>query len=198
MIAWDERAELYGIDSRIVFFDPAAARAEASVQRRALPFMDTSAVETLAVEGDRLNLRFGGIVAQADGLFAYKDGLISLEYKTRGGRQISRGSWRHEVRCKDMLQCAMAGYVAAQSYRKLVACILRYDNAALMLTPKPEVVEAVLALVPMATSYYAETRDVAVSKLAAFAENRVRDRFGDVPRESHAHGQKAHEELLRR
>ena len=198
MIAWDEHAELYGIDSRIVFFDAAAARAEASVERRVFPFMDTADVRTLAVEGDRMNLRAGGIIAQADGLFGYKNGLISLEYKSRGGRMISRGQWRHEVRLKDMLQCTMAGYVAAQAHRVLVACILRYDNAALMLTPHADVVEVVLGLVAMAKAYYAEERDLAVSKLAAFSENRVRDRFGDVRGASHERGEKAHQELLRR
>ena len=97
-----------------------------------------------------------------------------------------------------MLQCTMAGYVAAQARRMLVACILRYDNAALMLTPRPDVIEVVLGLVPMAKAYYAEERDVAVSKVAAFSENRVRDRFGDVRGASHERGEKAHQELLRR
>jgi hypothetical protein len=198
MITWDDRAILYGIDARIVFFDAGAARAEPSVERRALPFMDTTGIETLAVEADRRNLRHGAIVAQLDGLFRYKNGLIALEYKTRGGRPISRPAWQPDVRCKDVLQCVMAGYVAAQVHRQLVACILRYDNAALMLTPPPDVVEAVLELVPMAISYYGEARDVAVSKLAEFADNRIRSRFGEVQRASHAHGQRAHEELLRR
>ncbi|HEX2658554.1 MAG TPA: hypothetical protein VHU40_09785 [Polyangia bacterium] len=200
MIAWDDRAELYGIDSRIVFFEPdtPATLAEPKVERRALRFMNTDGVRAISVESDRHLLRFGGIVAQLDGLFTYKNGLIALEFKTRTERLLSRTGWRREVRLKDMLQCTMAAYVAAQLHRKLVANLLRYRNAALMLTPRPEVVEAVLELVPMATAYHQESRDVAVSKLAEFAASRIESRFGDRAQRNDVAGQKAHEELLRR
>lgn len=198
MIAWDDRTELFGIDSRIAFFERDSARADVTVERRAFPFMNTEGMRTISVESDRHNLRFGGIVAQLDGLFAYKNGFIALEYKTRGDRLLSRAGWRREVRLKDMLQCTMAGYVAAQLHRKLVACILRYENAALMLTPRAKVVETVLALIPMAIEYHQESRDISVSNLAQFAVSRVTARFGDPAHRLNVEGQKAHEELLRR
>jgi hypothetical protein len=180
VIAWDDRAELYGIDSRIVFFEPdtPATLAEPKVERRALRFMNTDGVRAISVESDRH--------------------LLALEFKTRTERLLSRTGWRREVRLKDMLQCTMAAYVAAQLHRKLVANLLRYRNAALMLTPRPEVVEAVLELVPMATAYHQESRDVAVSKLAEFAASRIESRFGDRAQRNDVAGQKAHEELLRR
>lgn len=198
IIRWHDKAGLYGLSTRIVFFE-APTRRDCSVAERTLgPFMDTSAVELLHTEEDRKNFRHARMVGQPDSVFSYKNGLISLEYKSRGRRPISRDRWREQVRLKDMLQCIIAGYLCAQVQQRVTACILRYENAALLLTPCRELVELLESLVPQGLEYYEEPRAVSASELASFAEQKVLRRFGDVKRASAEAGKKAHEALLNR
>jgi hypothetical protein len=190
------RGHAVRIGVKATFFEGDAADRCDDVIDRSLPFMSRANLELIATGAQRRDFAFGRIVAQPDGLFRHGKGLISVEYKSRSKRTIAEDRWIFEVQLDNMLQCILGGLVVAQQMRKAVACVLRYHNAALLVTPSRAVVQEVWSLVPMACRYY-EDRRVASFQLGHFAADRVRMRIPG-PRDLRSDaGRAAHEAMFR-
>lgn len=198
MSFWSDQAVLYGVTVKAHFFDADAARREASLPRRVLPFLGALPPKTMFTEEDRQNFYYGELVAQPDAVFEHGNGLIAVEYKSVGARPHSPARWRNEVRLKDMLQCLAAGYAVAQTYHKPTACVLRYHNACYLLTPDPAVIGSMLDLIPMARQYHGGAARVSASQIAQFALERVRAAFPGPADERQEQGRAAHESMLKR
>lgn len=197
-IAWHDRDRLYGIDVRAFFFEARTVNQETDLARRVLPFFTTVRPKTLFTEEDRMTFKVGQIAAQPDVVFEHGNGLICVEFKSIGGRLHRQEEWRQSIRLKDMLQCLIGGYVAAQHYKQVTACVLRYNNVCYLMTPEPRVMHLLLDMIPMAMGYYGEDRYIASAKLAGFAVDRISNEFPgpDDPRKQA--GKKAHDTMLRR
>ena len=196
MFAWDAEGERNGIRLKARFFDGDAAEGSDDRVARTLCFLPATSARMLWREQDRRNLRWGSVVAQSDGVYALGDGLVNLEYKSRGKRPIERQAWLREVRLKDMLQCLVMAVVVAQTQSKACAAVLRYHDAGILLVPQQALLDTLFGLVPQACAYYGST-DVAATDLAKFAEPRIEKDFvwRDEPR-SRA-GVEAHNQLFR-
>lgn len=197
-IVWHDEATLYGIKVKAFFFDAEAVNQEGDFVRRNLPFLTMSPPQLLFSEIDKRNLTTGRIIAQPDAVLTHGSGLICLEFKSNSGRPHSRQGWQLQVRLSAMLQSLIMGYVTAQNWRKVTACVLRCHNVCYLLTPSPAVMRTVLEMVPMAIEYYKPNNPyVSASQLAKFVEPKISSEFKgpDDPR-SQA-GKDAHEHMLR-
>ncbi|MQY51302.1 hypothetical protein [Rhodocyclus gracilis] len=198
LINWHDQTTLYGIEVKAYFFDGDAVKDESVLAKRALPFLAAARPKTLFTESDRQNFYCDKIVAQPDAVFEHGDGLISVEYKSVGGKSHNRADWRQSIRLKDMLQCLIAGYAVAQTYKKPTACVLRYHNVCHLLYPEAEVIHTVLGLIPMAMNYHSEERRISASQLAQFSIDKIRSSYSPPDDDRSAAGKAAHESLLRR
>ncbi len=196
MFVWDAQGERNGVRLKSRFFDgDAADRVEDRVERT-LCFLPGTSARLLWREQDRRNLRWGSVVAQSDGVYALGDGLLNLEYKSRGKRPIDRQNWVGEVRLKDMLQCLIMTVVVAQSLSRPCAAVLRYHNAGILLVPQQRLLDTVIGLAPQACAYYGSV-DVAATDLAKFAEPRVEKDFAWRDEAQSRAGVEAHSHLFR-
>lgn len=142
MFAWEAQGERHGICLKARFFDgDVADRIEDRVERT-LCFLQGTTARLLWREQDRRNLRWGSVVAQSDGVYALGDGLLNLEYKSRGKRPIECQNWGGEVRLKDILQCLTI--VVAQNLSKPCAAVLSYHNAGILLVPQQALLDTVI------------------------------------------------------
>lgn len=196
MFAWEAEGVRNGVRMRARFFDGDAADRQEDRVRRTLCFLPDTSAQLLWREQDRRNLRWGSVVAQSDGVYALGDGLINLEYKSRGRRPIDQQAWLGDVRLKDVLQCLIMSVVVAQTLSRSCAAVLRYHNAGILLVPQQALLNTVIGMIPQACAYY-RSADVAATDLAKFAEPRVEKDFPwrDVIR-SRA-GVEAHSQLFR-
>jgi hypothetical protein len=199
-LQWHDQDVINGIQVKAFFFDGDAAAAEPSYVRRVLPMLANAPVKPvlLTTEGDRKNLFFEQLVAQADSVVEHGNGLICLEYKSGGGRDHARQNWRLKIKLVAMLQAIIASYVVAQTHRKVTACVLRYHNVAYLLTPSEALINLLVSLVPQAMVYYQDRRCVAAAQLASFALERVKKEFPRAETAAQAAGRAAHEAMLKR
>lgn len=197
---WHDQGVIHGIQVKAFFFDGDAAKADASLLRRTLPMLAEAPVKpvVVATEEDRRNFRAGQLIAQPDAVFTHGAGLVCVEYKSAGQRNHSRQGWQSEIRLVDMLQCIIASLAVAQETRKVTACVLRYHNVAYLLVPSDELLALLVGLIPMAMTYYAETRRVAAAQLAKFAVERVQKSYPKAETAAMAAGKVAHASMLRR
>src|ERR1039457_2410486 len=98
-----------------------------------------------------------------------------------------------------MLQCLIAGYAVAQTFKKPTGCVLRYHNVCHMLVPDPKVISIMLNLIPLAIQYFPSGEGkIPSAKLAAFSTDRVQLAFPG-PKDARAEeGRLAHKLLLKR
>lgn len=197
-LSWKDQATLYGTKVKASFFDGDAIKDEPDLAKRVLPFLSTARPKTMFTESDRQNFYCDKLVAQPDVVFEHGDGLISVEYKSVGGKTHAQEEWQQSIRLKDMLQCLIAGYAVAQTYKKPTACVLRYHNVCYLLTPEPGVIHLMLDLIPMAMHYHSEDRRISASQLAQFAMDKIRSSYRGTNDSRAAAGRAAHESLLRR
>lgn len=197
---WHDQAVIHGIQVKAFFFNGKAAKEDADLVRRALPMLAAAPVKPSVVvtEEDRKNFVAGKLVAQPDAVFTHGTGLVCVEYKSVGFRNHSRQKWQTEIRLADMLQALIGSYAVAQETGKLTACVLRYHNVAYLLVPTEALITMLVGLVPLAMTYYAETRRVAARQLAKFAVERVQSAYPAAETARMAAGRAAHESLLRR
>jgi hypothetical protein len=197
---WHDTATIHGIQVKAFFFDGRSAQEETDILRRALPMLVDAPVQPVlvATEADRKNFYFENLVAQPDVVFAHGSGLICVEYKFVGYRNHSRQRWKREIRLVDMLQNVVASFVVAQSTKKVTACLLRYHNAAYLLTPPAELVQELRRLAPLGMAYIGDTRRIAARQLADFATSRIEKLYPGEERARAAEGKVAHDTLLRR
>lgn len=200
MSFWSDPQVLHGITVRPHFFDAGAMQRHPDLVTRALPFFAESKTKPVALhtESDRKNFVVGQLIAQPDVVFAHGSGYISEEYKSVGFRNHDSRKWGEAIRLKDMLQCLLAGYAVAQNRQRPTACVLRYHNVCYLLTPRDEVVIALLDLIPMAMLYYQESRRVSASQLAQFGVEKIQKQFPRPQTERSRKGIEAHEMMLRR
>lgn len=196
MFAWHGSGERNGVHLKVRFFDAEQAQAQHDRVARTLCFLPGTTARMLWREQDRHNLRWQGIVAQSDAVYALGGGLVHLEFKTRSGRAVDREHWLRDVRAKDMLQCLIAAVVVAQTQHRTCAAVLRYHDAGLLLVPQQRLLDLVIAMIPQACQYYGRY-EVASSDLAAFAEPRVLKAFPWRDEERSRAGMRAHGELFR-
>lgn len=197
-ISWHQQATLYGIDVKASFFDANKVNSEHELVRRVLPFFTTAHPKTIFTESDRKNFYCEELVAQPDAVFEHGNGLISVEYKSVGGRDHDPAEWQQNIRLKDMLQCLLGGYSVAQTYKKPTACVLRYHNVCYFLIPEFSVMHTILSLIPMAKSYYSEKSRVSSSQLAQFSIDKIRSHYSSQNDAKSIAGRTAHEVLLKR
>lgn len=195
---WNDKDTLYGIDVKAIFFDGDKARAETDMVRRVIPFLEPAKPKPLFTETDRKNFFTEHIAAQPDVVFEHKNGLISIEYKHVNFKPHHPPRWREEIRLLDMLQCVIAAFVVAQNFKKPTACVLRYHNVAYFLSPKPQLLKEIFALVRQAKDYHQQGRYVATKDLASFVEDKVKKLYPPPESERAKAGRRAHEEILRR
>lgn len=197
MAFWQDEAQLYGITVKPYFFDAQHAM-EMALAPRVLPFLEKVPPKTMFTEEDRQNFIHGQLIAQPDAVFEHGNGLICAEYKSVGGQSHSLEKWRREIRLKDMLQCLIAGYAVAQSYKRPTACVLRYHNVCYLLVPDPGVIGVMLDLIPLAKQYFSEPRRISASQIAQFSVERVRAAYPGPKDPRSDQGRFAHESMLKR
>lgn len=192
---WHECGERHGVLLRARFFDVCTASHPEGGDESPLCFLPGVAARRLWSEEDRRNLRWHGVVAQSDAVYALGQGLLNLEYKSRSQRPISRSEWLQQVRTKDMLQCLITAVVVAQNLDRPCAALLRYPNAGVLLVPRPWLMEKVFDLVPAALALYQE-RDVSASHLAKCLEVRLEKDFPQRDDAASRAGVEAHRRLF--
>lgn len=199
-IAWNDEAIIHGISVKAFFFDGQSAQNETDIVRRALPMLANAPVPPIlvATEADRKNFRFQNLIAQPDVVFKHGSGLICVEYKFVNYKDHSPETWTRDVRLVDMLQNIIASFVVARSLRKTTACILRYHNAAYMLTPPEAMIQELRKLAPLGMKYVGDRRRIAARQLAEFAKTRIESMYPAPESARAAAGRKAHDTLLRR
>lgn len=198
LMTWHDQETLYGIKVKASFFDGDSVKDEPDLAKRVLPFFTTARPKTMFTESDRQNFYCDRLVAQPDVVFEHGDGLISVEYKSVGGKAHDRTDWRQSIRLKDMLQCLIAGYSVAQTYKRPTACVLRYHNVCYLLSPEANVIHSMLNLIPMAMDYHSESRRISASQLAQFSMEKIRNSYRGPNDDRAAAGREAHKSMLRR
>jgi hypothetical protein len=193
---WHESSHRNGVAIHARFFDGDVMDLLPDAIERSLCFLPGTRARMLWSENDRHNVRWGQLVAQSDALFDLGNGLLSLEYKTRGKRSLDRNDWLKDVRLKDMLQCVIAAVAVAQTTGKTCAAVLRYHNVGLLLVPEQRLLDLIFGMVPAACQYFGRS-DVRSSALAHYTEARVVEEFPWRDEVRSQEGVKAHREMFR-
>ncbi len=132
-------ADACGMSIEAIFFPAEVINAIASPVTRLIPFLPAEQAEILFSESDRRTFRSGKLFAQPDAVINTPGGLVSLEYKSKGGREDDRGAWLEKLREKDMLQALINAMVLSAETERPAAAILRTHNAVYFLRPSKEV-----------------------------------------------------------
>jgi len=168
MTIWTDQESIRGIVVKATFFDADAAQRAKTHAERTLPFMVGAALESVTAGHNRQTIHYGDLSAEPDAIFALGDGLIVVQLANDAALHTPE-RWRQQIDVQNMLNCVMAGYVVAQLRKKVTACVLRYHNAAYLLTPTRPVVGRTLGLMPIAKKHHNENRRLSVMLLAEFA-----------------------------
>lgn len=175
-----------------VFFDPEELPEADDTARRLIPFLPEKASEVLVREADRRNFRTGVLVAQPDAVLMLEKGLVSVEFKSKGGRFDDVTAWREKLRPADLYQTLLAAMAVSLEEARPVAPILRTMNAVYFLHPSQELVKELSLIVPRAAQFL-ESDTVGAKDAADLATVLLRKRYGQTNRE----GEIAHRDMLR-
>lgn len=143
-------ARLLGCDVAALFFDPSQSQSINDAAVRLLPFAEPGRSRIIATEKSGAQIKSGELYSQPDALVEIPGALAVVEYKSRGGRLDSMESWESELREKDVLQTYIHALAAGSSSGKVVAPILRTNNALYFIRPSKELDELVEKLYPHA------------------------------------------------
>lgn len=196
MFEWHDTGERNGVLLSARFFDGAQVDKLEDVVARTLYFLPGTTAQVLWREQDRRNLRWGRLVAQSDAVYTLGDGLMSLEFKERDKRSLSRERWLAEVSPQDMLQCLIAAMVVAQTQGRTCAAVLRYYNVGLLLVPQQRLLDLLVGMIDGACAYYGMP-DVASADMAKYAQARVLKTFPWRDQARLRAGIEAHERMFR-
>lgn len=168
------------------FFDP-SVNESTNLQTRIFPFMPKELrknFEIIISEKDKVNIAFGDIIAQPDGVFKFnyntskfvqlkvwRQGLVSVEYKSLSGYSAKRAlhsadKWKSQIRIKDVLQCVITAMQVSVKYDSHTLPLLRYVNSAYAIFPSPELIQFIIDKAPKVKKYLEEERFVNSSQLA--------------------------------
>ncbi len=196
-------ADICGMSVEAVFFDPDLVSRIEDPAIRLMPFLPAGMGKLLARESDRQTYVCGNLHAQPDAVIELKNGLIALEYKTKGGRSEDELRWAEAMREKDLIQTAVEALVLAKSTGRPAAAVLRTHNAVFFLRLPADTIELLgrsaeaaeafmtaAAQTPqgdgLSASTYAELMAVSLSK----RHPKARSRGSSL-------GEALHEEMLR-
>lgn len=175
-----------------VFFDPEELPETDDTARRLIPFLPEKASEVLVRETDRRNFRTGILVAQPDAVLMLEKGLVSVEFKSKGGRFDDVTAWREKLRPADLYQTLLAAMAVSLEEARPVAPVLRTMNAVYFLHPSQELVKELALIVPRAAQFL-ESDTVGAKDAADLATVLLRKRYAQTNRE----GEIAHRDMLR-
>ena len=187
-----ESAPCAGLTVHAVFFDPDELPETDHTERRLIPFLPEKASEVLVRETDRRNFRTGILVAQPDAVLMLEKGLVSVEFKSKGGRFDDVTAWREKLRPADLYQTLLAAMAVSLEEARPVAPGLRTMNAVYFLHPSQELVNELALIVPRAAQFL-ESDSVGAKDVADLATVLLRKRYAQTNRE----GEIAHREMLR-
>ncbi len=199
-LQWHDEAVVYGIKVQAFFFDPRTAESSDDFVARNLPVFKIARPQLVATEADRKNFTFGDLIGQPDAVLVFGNGMLSLEYKSQGGRNHDRDRWQRQVKLSALLQCIGGAMVVAEAYSKPTAALLRCHNALYHLNPSQELLDFLAANISGARDYWNEPRRANITQLAEYCEPRVRRDFQVVTASDEVRsdeGRRRHEQLLR-
>ncbi len=161
-------ADRLGISVEAVFFPADAARKLSDPVQRLVPFLPDG--ELLFRESDRRTFSMGSLFAQPDAVIEVEGGLLSVEYKSRGGREDDQADFASGLRTKDLLQTLIEAMVLSAETGRAVAPLLRTNNAVYFLRPERRITALLADRIAAAEDFVApySARDgIAASDYAA-------------------------------
>lgn len=197
-------ADLCGMGVEAVFFDPDAVCALDEDALRLVPFLPAGSARLLLTESDRRTFRAGPLCAQPDAVLELADGLIALEYKTRGGRPEDPLRWAESIRSKDLLQTVLGALTLSASAGRPAAPVLRTVNAVFFLRPQPDLRRWIAAHAAEAEAFMSSAAEgasrpgISASDYAQLLEPALAKLYPRAVSAASAAGEAAHDELLRR
>lgn len=174
-------ATFWGARVEAFFFDPVN---EGTTIEKNLPFIPADKhcfYNVVALEEDKMNIKYGDIVAQPDAVFSFiipfkgreqiVKGHICLEYKSLAGerpqnRLHSVKQWRNQIRAKDFLQTIICAMQVSVKYNSSTMPVLKYVNSAYVIYPSRELIEFIINKAPKVKSYLEKNDFVSASELA--------------------------------
>ena len=129
-------------------------------------------------------------------------GLVSVEYKSKGGRNDDPEHWAERIREKDLLQAVVNALVLSAETNEPVAAILRTHNAAYFLRPTAELKRIVELSVEPACAMLRSAGNtrlgIGASDLAGMLAVTVSMRWPKPRHAGHDAGEAAHRDMLDR
>ena len=189
--------DMLGISVEAVFFTPEAAESLSDPVSRLLPFLPDG--EILFRESDHKTFSMGSLFAQPDAVIEIEAGLISLEYKSRGGRNDNPADPASTLRPKDLLQTLIEAMVLSVSTGRPVAPVLRTHNAAYFLRPERRIMALLADRIAAAEDFvspYSERRGISAGDYAALCVVPAEMLFTRPANASSLAGEAAHKSLL--
>lgn len=194
-------ANFCGMSIEAVFF-PAAVNGLTNPVERIVPFLPPEACTLLFKESDRATFRAGDLFAQPDAVIRIPGGLVSVEYKSKGGRNDDPERWAEQIREKDLLQAVVNALVLSAEAKEPVAAILRTHNAAYFLRPTAELKRIVECSVEPACAMLRSAGNtrigIGAADLAGMLAVTVSTRWPKPRHAGHEAGEAAHREMLDR
>lgn len=194
-------ANFCGMSIEAVFF-PAAVNGLTNPVERIVPFLPPEACTLLFKESDRATFRAGDLFAQPDAVIRIPGGLVSVEYKSKGGRNDDPERWTEQIREKDLLQAVVNALVLSAEAKEPVAAILRTHNAAYFLRPTAELKRIVECSVEPACAMLRSAGNtrigIGAADLAGMLAVTVSTRWPKPRHAGHEAGEAAHREMLDR
>lgn len=194
-------ANFCGMSIEAVFF-PGAVNGLANPVERIVPFLPPEACTLLFKESDRATFRAGDLFAQPDAVIRIPGGLVSVEYKSKGGRNDDPERWAEQIREKDLLQAVVNALVLSAETQEPVAAILRTHNAAYFLRPTAELKRIVECSVEPACAMLRSAGNtrigIGAADLAGMLAVTVSTRWPKPRHSGHEAGEAAHREMLDR
>ena len=141
----------------------------------------------------------GSLFAQPDAVIEIEAGLISLEYKSRGGRNDNPADPASTLRPKDLLQTLIEAMVLSVSTGRPVAPVLRTHNAAYFLRPERRIMALLADRIAAAEDFvspYSERRGISAGDYAALCVVPAEMLFTHPANASSLAGEAAHKSLL--
>lgn len=192
--------DLLGIGVEAVFFPVDAVNAIGDTVLRLVPFLPEEAGTLICREQDRRTFTVGPLFAQPDAVIALRHGLLSVEYKSRGGRCDHPDDLIGSLRPKDLLQTVIEAMVLSASESRPVAPILRTHNAVYFLRPSPAIMALLTERLESAVSFispYAERSGISASDYASLCLVPAQMLNKSLPGQQNTAGEKAHRDMLR-
>ena len=190
-------ADLIGISVEAVFFDPESINRLSDPVLRLVPFLPDG--ELLARESDRKTFRMGSLHAQPDAVIQTDSGLLSVEYKSRGGRSDDPSDISRSLRTQDLLQTLIEAMVLSTSQNRPVAPLLRTHNAVYFLRPERRIMKLLSENIVPAEDFlapYSTQSGISASDYASLCAVAAERLFAAPVNEDRLAGEEAHRRLL--